>query len=113
MCTGAQAIDILGEVYGRSHIIFGNKIKEAYLYGSYARGDYHDESDIDILLVADISQEEISSYRNAVAMLTSELSLQNDITVSVTVKPFEQFRRFSSVLPFYKNVLSEGIKYAG
>lgn len=113
MCTKNQALDILYEVYKGCNVIFGGAIKEAYLYGSYARGDYHEESDIDILLVAEISQSEISSYRNSVALLTSELSLKYDITVSVTIKPLEQFRRFGDILPYYKNVLAEGIKYAG
>ncbi len=113
MCTRAEALNILNEVYDRSNAIFGGSIKEAYLYGSYARGDYHDESDIDILLVADISQSEISVYRNSVALLTSDLSLKYDITVSVAIKPFEQFRRYSDILPYYKNVITEGIKYAG
>lgn len=113
MCTKNQALDILCEVYNGSNAIFGGAIKEAYLYGSYARGDYHEESDIDILLVAEIPQSEISSYRNSVALLTSDLSLKYDITVSVTTKPLEQFRRFGDILPYYKNVLAEGIKYAG
>lgn len=113
MCTKNQALYILYEVYNGCNVIFDGAIKEAYLYGSYARGDYHEESDIDILLVAEISQSEISSYRNSVALLTSELSLKYDITVSVAIKPLEQFRRFGDILPYYKNVLTEGIRYAG
>ena len=37
-------------------------LKDGYLYGSYARGDYHSESDIDILLTVDMSPEEICRY---------------------------------------------------
>jgi len=33
---------------------FGNKIKKVILFDSYARGDYNEESDIDILIVGDI-----------------------------------------------------------
>ena len=86
-------------------------IKEAYLYGSYARGDFHPQSDIDILLTANIVPEDISKYRSKIAMIASELSLDNDVTVSVTVKPDEQFRRFSEAMPFYRNVKAEGIRY--
>lgn len=81
------------------------------MYGSYVRGDYHAGSDIDILLTVDLEQPEISKYRNTVAAITSALSLQHDITVSVTVKPLEQFRKYANVLPFYKNVIKEGILY--
>ena len=112
MCTQNQAIDILNEVYTNCNNIFGNRIKDAFLYGSFARGDFHEESDVDILLTVDMQQDEISNLRNSLACVTSELSLKHDITVSVTVKPLQQFLRFADILPFYKNVIQEGIRYA-
>ena len=84
----------------------------SWLYGSYARGDYHAESDIDILLAVELSSEAISGLRNRVAFISSELSLKHDITVSITVKPAAQFRRYADVLPYDRNVLREGIRYA-
>ena len=45
-------------------------------------------------------------------ILSSDLSLEHDITVSISVKPAEQFERLMNVLPFYQNVVREGIKYA-
>lgn len=113
MCTQNQAILILNEVYISCDKIFNHKVRDAFLYGSYARGDYHSESDVDILLTVNMTIEEISKYRNSVAAVSSRLSLEFDVTVSVTVKPAEQFEKFAEVLPYYKNVLAEGIKYAG
>ena len=49
MCTQQQALQILGEVYDACKRRFGCPIDAAYLYGSYARGDYHSDSDVDIL----------------------------------------------------------------
>ena len=111
MCNQSQAIQILGEVRRACDPVFGSLLKDAYLYGSYARGDYHAESDIDILLTVDLEQMELSKYRNAMAEITSDLSLKHDITISVTVKPLEQFQKYANVLPFYQNVIKEGIPY--
>ena len=111
MCNQNQAIAILGEVYTSCNPIFGNAITDAYLYGSYARGDYHAESDIDILLTVDLKPEEIANLRNRVGLITSDLSLKHDITVSVAVKPLDQFLQYANILPYYKNVLKEGIRY--
>ena len=111
MCDQSQALRILGEVYRACDPVFGSVLRDAYLYGSYARGDYHEESDIDILLTVDLEQPELSKYRNKIAEITSDLSLKHDITVSVTVKPLEQFQKYANVLPFYKNVIKEGIPY--
>ena len=112
MCNKNQAIDILGEVYNTCNPLFNNTVKDAFLYGSFARGDYHSESDVDILLTVDIPAEEIPKYRNSLALITSDLSLKHDVTVSVTVKSFEQFSKFAKVQPFYMNVLKEGVRYA-
>lgn len=112
MCDQRQAIGILGEVYAACNPIFQNAIAGAWLYGSYARGDYHAESDIDILLTVELTPEVISSLRSRVGFVTSELSLKHDVTVSVTVKAAAQFRQYANVLPYYRNVLREGIRYA-
>ncbi len=90
MCTRNQAEEILHSVYHACRPIFG-RIHDAYLYGSYARGDFTPESDIDILLTVDLGQAEIAKHRNDVAKVTSRFSLEHDITVSGTVKPLEQF----------------------
>ena len=109
MCT-ADAGLIAREVYSECSKVFPGRIHDAYLYGSYARVD--SESDIDILLTVDADSTEISRRRYDLAEITSSLSLKHDITVSVTAKPLSQFRQYSEVLPFYKNVLREGINYA-
>lgn len=112
MCNKIQAIEILKTAYTDCIGIFGS-VEEAYLYGSYARGDYTGESDVDILLTVDLENDEISKQRMAVASVSSRLSLEYGVTVSVTVKSKQQFQRYSSVLPFYQNVMREGIRYAG
>ena len=108
MCT-ADAGLIAREVYSECSKVFPGRIHDAYLY---ARGDFDSESDIDILLTVDADSTEISRRRYDLAEITSSLSLKHDITVSVTAKPLSQFRQYSEVLPFYKNVLREGINYA-
>ena len=110
MCTQSQALTILGEVYQQCSQRFPRQIKDAYLYGSYARGDFHAESDVDILLTVDA--EDIAPIRKIAAGISSSLSLEHDVTVSITVKPAVQFHRYSRSLPFYQDVLREGIRYA-
>ena len=35
--------------------IYGSHVKQIILYGSYARGDYTADSDVDIMILLDIS----------------------------------------------------------
>ena len=111
MCDQKQAISILAEVYESCSRSFDKRISDAILYGSYARGDYHEDSDIDILLTVDTDAAELPGYRKAVAQICSDLSLKHDVMISATVKPLAEFYRHADVLPYYRNVLKEGIRY--
>ena len=111
MCTKSQAISILGEVFSACSSILKDSIKDAYLYGSYARGDYNKESDVDILVTASLDRGELAKLRYTLATVSSDLSLKHNVTVSLTVKPHDDFMLYSSTLPFYSNVIKEGIKY--
>ena len=44
--------------------IYGKHLKKVILYGSYARGDYRDDSDIDIMILLDLSDMDIKQYRH-------------------------------------------------
>ena len=112
MCTKNEAFEIFASVYASCNQISGDRIHDAILYGSYARGEQNAESEIDILLTADLTQEQIVEKRRAIAALSSDLSLAHDVTVSIQIVPLAQFHRYADFLPFYQNVLREGIRYA-
>ena len=112
MCTRSQALDILAAVYQNCNQVYAGNIQDAILYGSYARGDNHDASDIDILITANMTQEQISSNGKALASLSSRLGLDYDTVISIQVVPLAQFNRYADYLPFYQTVLREGIRYA-
>ena len=112
MCEQSEAIGILNQVCDACNSAFASKIHDAYLYGSYARGDYHEGSDIDIFLTVDVAPEELRPYREAAAKVCSELGLEHDIMISAAIEPLSRFRRYADVLPYYRNVIKEGIRHA-
>ena len=59
--------------------IFGNKLISVILYGSYARGDYEDFSDIDIMVLVDMDKMELGKYRRKVTYLLSKEDAENQI----------------------------------
>ena len=86
---------------------FGDKIREIILYGSYARGDYNKDSDIDILIVVsnDINPVEIEEVLND---LLFEILLNENELCSVRAIPEKLFREYNS--PFILNVKEEGVR---
>ena len=49
MCTESVLKTVLSVTYKRLQKIFWSQLEDILLYGSYARGDYDSESDIDIM----------------------------------------------------------------
>ena len=82
------------------------------LFGSYARGDYDDESDIDIMILADIDSAEVNAYTRKIYDRIYETELDTDCVLSLCVVPQDRFHRFKETLPFYRNVEREGVKIA-
>lgn len=91
--------------------LFGEKLSEIILYGSYARGDYDDKSDIDIIVLVD--EEDIKKYDKQILRINVDLSLRYDVDLSVVVENKTEFDLNRGVIPLYKNIDVEGkILYA-
>lgn len=112
MCTKNQLYDITDRIAKAARSVFADKLNAVILYGSYARGDETSESDIDIMILADVPREELSKYKKPFIALTSELGLIYDIVITVTLKDTYTFNRYLDAVPFYSNVKKEGIKIA-
>ena len=51
----SQYVEVLCKIYGKH-------LKTVILYGSYARGDYTKDSDIDIMVLLDLSDIDIKNH---------------------------------------------------
>ena len=91
--------------------ILGDRVKRVILYGSYARGDFKKGSDIDIMILTDLSDDELSQYRDKVWDFAYDVEWENnfDITLSPLVKNIDKFNYWLNAMPFYMNVQKEGV----
>ena len=89
--------------------ILGDRLKKVILYGSYARGDYNKKSDVDIMILTDLSFEEIEEYRDKISDAAFEIELKTGIILSPVVKNIEKYNVRRKFVPFYKNVEKEGV----
>lgn len=112
MCTKNQLYSITTSISNKAKDLFNTKLDSVILYGSYARGDFDQESDIDILVIIDCSESELKNIRFMLSECASDLSLENDVTISVLIVDLYSFNRYKAVLPFYENIEREGLKIA-
>ena len=86
--------------------LYGDNMLQMILFGSYARGNIHDESDIDLLLILNKMK---SPYHENVFMndLISDFSLDTEIYFSVIATTQKKFNFMKN--PLYQIINKEGI----
>ena len=86
--------------------IYGDKLKAVYLYGSYARGDYRQGSDVDVMILL----KDYKSYWEEIqrsSQLASDISLKYEVTVSRLFIKEIQWKE--SVMPVIRNIRKDGV----
>lgn len=89
--------------------IYGTHLKSVILYGSYARGDYTSDFDVDIMLLVDLTPDEMDSYADALSELSYKYNVDYGIWMMPVVKNLEHFKKWVASYPFYTNVEKEGV----
>ncbi|MBR5946340.1 nucleotidyltransferase domain-containing protein [bacterium] len=93
--------------------IYKDHLQQVILYGSYARNDYREDSDIDIMILLDIPDMKIKDYRHELSDSTYNFNMSNNVDIKPIAKNEEHFKKWSVNYPFYENIKKEGIKIYG
>ena len=102
--------ELLKELRFNIEDVIKSDLSEVILYGSYARGDFDEESDIDIAVIVDSSRELLRKYRKGLVEIMSNVSLEYDVVVNISCIPLKDFEEYKEVLPYYRNIDSEGVR---
>lgn len=110
MCTTNELNAILQEITQAYRTVYGENIVKIILYGSYARGDYQKDSDIDIVAIVQGDRVKLQEQLKKIWDISSDLEVEYGTIVSPTVFPFEEFEKYKNDLPYYKNIQNEGVE---
>lgn len=110
--SGSVLKEILSKIYTEVRRIIDNGVSDIILYGSYARGDFDNESDIDIAVIVDNDRLDLKKYRKDIVSLMSSLSMEYEVVISITCIPLSDFAAYKETLPYYRNIDSEGMRVA-
>ena len=86
--------------------LYGERLKGVYLFGSYARGEADEESDVDVLIVLD----QVKHYGQEVdhtGEISASLSLEYGKSISCVFVPEEKWHKDQTL--FFLNVREEAI----
>lgn len=104
---------IISILYGFTRQIknmLGSNLSKVIVYGSYARGDYHENSDIDVMILTKLDEPEIKKITPSIYDMAYDIELEKGIHISIVIKNEEQFEYWVDTLPFYRNVSREGVE---
>ena len=99
---------IKNETLSQVRDITKDDLRQIILFGSCARGDYTEESDIDIAVLIDGDRSEVDRFRDALVMLSAKLDLIYMVVVNYICLPKEEFEEKKDYYPFYSNIAKEG-----
>jgi predicted nucleotidyltransferase len=102
---------LLHEIVDEMKTIYKDSLISVILFGSYARGDFDLESDVDVMVVIDVHASEISVNRANVNKIASRLSLksENCTTVCILLQDLTTFNKYKNYQTFLSNIISEGV----
>lgn len=109
----ARVKHILSKVQNNMIELFHNKLQDIILYGSYARNENTLESDMDIMILVDEKEDVLKKYDDSIADIMVDLSLEYGIVLSLYAQSLKQYEEHLKVLPFLRNIQTEGIKVYG
>lgn len=113
MCDRDLLRELLQKLSDYAKSVFGEKLQKVVLYGSYARGDYNDESDIDVMFIVDLPSEELNRYRKQINHFCADLNVSNCVFISPMLQSMTMFEEWKEALPFYQNIIKEGVSVYG
>lgn len=83
------------------------------LYGSCARGDYTDDSDMDIALLTKCDRANAKMYGDSLALIATELAMKYFVVVNLVCLPYQEFIEKKSWYAYFQNIDREGIVLYG
>ena len=88
-CRSKLMQDLIEEYVEAIKKIYGSHVRQIILYGSYVRGDFRPDSDVDIMILVDMSDLELKAYAQQLSYMTYDFNMDNDLDIKPIAKSEE------------------------
>lgn len=104
--------EVMQEFAAEARKVYGSRLYAVILYGSCARGDFAEDSDIDVMVLLDVAEEELGTERNQIIDIANRLDWDYDVVLAPVLQNYKTYEHYLPVSVFYQNIQKEGIKIA-
>ena len=105
--------NIISEIMHILQQSLGDNLIRIVLYGSYARGDYNNFSDIDIFILVNNEKIELNRILRQISDSLFELDLKYNITINPLIENIDIFNEYKENYLLFENIEKEGIVLYG
>lgn len=82
--------------------------RKIILFGSCARGDYRDDSDVDVAVLTNSNRKQAKKYDSVIDDIALGIEDNTRAIVNFILLPYEEFEEKKSWYPFFMNISNEG-----
>ncbi len=101
--------DIIIDIVPRLAKLYRNHLVDIRLYGSYSRGDFTPESDIDIAVILNLPNENLNYLDDELTAVISQYLVSYYILISVQCISSDLYYKYRNIQCFYGSIYKEGI----
>ena len=83
--------------------------KKVILYGSYARGDFRPDSEIDVMILVDTDRAGVSPLEKKICDVTYDFNDEHGTDIMPVVQSNTHFDYWKKADMFYRNVEKDGV----
>ena len=109
MCSESELNIILQKIAETFRAVYGDSLVKVIMYGSYARGDFDDYSDVDIAAIVKGERAALQKDLKKVWDVSADMGLEYETIVSPAVIPFDEYEQYRNDIPYYMNIEKEGV----
>ena len=102
--------DIMQQFASSLRKLLGNTRDSVIVYGAYARGDYSELSDIDVMILVTLTEEKIKKISDEISDMAFEYLMRFGADISPVIINVDHFNYWADNLPYYRSVRDEGVK---
>lgn len=107
--TRKEALDLCRLTWYNISHLYNDSNPEIILFGSYAREDAEEGSDLDMMILLDESRERIADTRGIMAPILGNMLTDTGVLISPIIENKEYFHHWLPAVVFYQNIYREGV----
>lgn len=91
--------------------LMGQDLMKVILFGSCSRGDYTQDSDVDIALITSCDRVEVKKYNEGLAAISTQMAMKYFSLVNFVCLPYDEFMQKKSWYLYFQNIEEGEVLY--